>query len=57
LASSWEANFTNPNPFGLLVILSVMMVAALKQETPAWVTTNNSRQNDYQVSTDLCSGK
>jgi hypothetical protein len=21
------------------------------------VTTNNSRQNDYQVSTDLCSGK
>lgn len=57
LASSWEANFTNPNPFGLLVILSVMMVAALKQETPAWVTTNNSRQDDYQVSTDLCSGK
>uniref|UniRef100_A0A0A9HMF0 Uncharacterized protein n=1 Tax=Arundo donax TaxID=35708 RepID=A0A0A9HMF0_ARUDO len=27
LASSWDANFTKPNPFGLLVTLSVTTVA------------------------------
>jgi hypothetical protein len=35
LASSSEANFTKPNPFDRLVILSVTMVAELEQERVA----------------------
>jgi len=57
LASSSEANFTKPNPFGLLVTLSVMIVAALKHEAPACVTANNSWPNDYQLATEVCSCK
>lgn len=48
LASSGEANFTKPNPFGTSVTLSLTTVAALKQEAQALVTTNNSRQNNYR---------
>ena len=50
LASSSEANFTKPNPFGLLVTLSVTIVAALKHEAPACVTANDNGPNDYQTS-------
>jgi hypothetical protein len=40
LASSSEANFTKPNPLGLLVTLSVMTVAAIKHDAPVWVITS-----------------
>jgi hypothetical protein len=44
LASSSEANFTKPNPFGLLVTLSVMTVAAIKHDAPS--LGNNIRKNN-----------
>jgi hypothetical protein len=36
LASSGEANFTKPNPFGTSVTLSLTTVAALKKEARLW---------------------